>query len=87
MDQRTEMMCSRCGKVRILSAMEAKEDGWRASLEGLICPRCDTAGEAMPEIPPFQTKEGMIEALRLRRAMSEIIYKYDSRREESGKTD
>lgn len=82
MDQRTEMECSRCGKVRILSALEAEEDGWRGSLQGLICPSCDTEVRAMPDILPFQTKEGMVEALRLRRFAEKIVYKYEPK--ESG---
>lgn len=76
MDQRTEMECSRCGKIRILSAMEAEEDGWRGSTEGLICPSCNTEGRAMPDIPPYQTKEGLIESLRIRRFGEKIVYKY-----------
>lgn len=65
-----------------MSAAEAAEDGWRGSLEGLICPCCDTAGVAMPDIPPFQTKEELIEAMRLRRAMGKIVYKYEPGRRE-----
>ena len=61
MDQRMEISCSRCGKVRVLSAAEADADGWRASTEGLVCPCCDTRFGIPLVGPPRQTKEEQID--------------------------
>lgn len=40
--KRMELQCKNCGKVRILSPSEAKEDGWIMSTEygGIICAQC-----------------------------------------------
>mgnify|MGYP007073675861 FL=1 len=76
MDQRMEISCSRCGKVRVLSAAEADADGWRASTEGLVCPCCDKRFGIPLVGPPRQTKEEQIEAMQIRRLAEKIVYKY-----------
>lgn len=75
-DQRMEVSCSRCGKVRVLSMAEADADGWRASMEGLICPRCNTGFGIPLDGLPRQTEEERIEAMRLRRYAEKIVYSY-----------
>ena len=76
MDQRMEISCSRCGKVRVLSITEANADGWRASTEGLICPCCNTGFGIPLNRPPRQTEAERIEAMRLRRFAEKIVYRY-----------
>lgn len=41
-NERLEMRCKNCGKSRMLSPSEAKEDGWVMSTEhgGIICAQC-----------------------------------------------
>jgi len=71
---RTKIICAKCGKERILSYLEADEDGWQCIREGLACPKCiDNFGLPL-DGPPRPTTADLIEYQRLKRFASKIHY-------------